>query len=656
MSQTMTAGHRLSGQPERGGAAMATVGFDRPTTLHLVTADAGLVRWQSVLLQILRSLPQERHVVLFTAPCRDQVALAQVTAAGGFWLQGPADAASGDYGQWITGRIDRLLPQRVMVHASAADAQAVRAALRLAPRFGRRLYLLHGQGAEGGLVPGLVSRAFGGATHLLGPGVAAPCLRAGLQAAGHVGRVHVARLGLPFDPVQNPSLDLPDAAMPAPLPATEEQGFLKSAFRAALAFVQAKPADPTPGHKAADGVTATACSPEDLARTGPDRLADLILGLVRATGGRHVHVGPVEPRFWHAMQLRLSEAGLPPERVLFTGPEASVVNALRYHRVTLFLGSLPGLAQAMGLSGVAWAGIPIARFAGKTGPGGDAASGPDETLDWDSPTDLARRVATLSVADLKRLGAASRLWHLRRHSAERFNRRLKAVIDVTEGSLSAPISRKENADALAALFDAAYYLKRYPDIAGANLDPLRHYRKHGEAEGRSPNPLFHPWHYRAQLPAGLTLEKTSLLAHYLLRGEARGLTPHPYFVPACAANGLATAEAAAQPDEAVAHSSILARYLRQGSGLLSPHPLFDPNHYARAQGIGSGTEPLLLHYLDRGAEEGLSPHPLILPERVQGWGAPTALDGLLYWLGKPAAEPGEPTPDPLFDPAHLCGD
>lgn len=40
------------------------------------------------------------------------------------------------------------------------------------------------------------------------------------------------------------------------------------------------------------------------------------------------------------------------------------------------------------------------------------------------------------------------------------------------------------------LFDNGWYLRRYPDIAAAGVDPLQHFVMHGAAEGRDPNPGF----------------------------------------------------------------------------------------------------------------------------------------------------------------------
>jgi len=40
------------------------------------------------------------------------------------------------------------------------------------------------------------------------------------------------------------------------------------------------------------------------------------------------------------------------------------------------------------------------------------------------------------------------------------------------------------------LFDAGWYLARYPDVAGSGMDPLLHYLRFGIHEGRLPNPAL----------------------------------------------------------------------------------------------------------------------------------------------------------------------
>lgn len=49
------------------------------------------------------------------------------------------------------------------------------------------------------------------------------------------------------------------------------------------------------------------------------------------------------------------------------------------------------------------------------------------------------------------------------------------------------------------LFDAAFYLRKNPDVAAARIDPWKHYQKHGAAEGRKPHPWFQPDFYRKPL-------------------------------------------------------------------------------------------------------------------------------------------------------------
>lgn len=79
------------------------------------------------------------------------------------------------------------------------------------------------------------------------------------------------------------------------------------------------------------------------------------------------------------------------------------------------------------------------------------------------------------------------------------------------------------------LFDAAWYLAEYPDIARIGLDPLRHYLAHGAGEGRDPGPWFDTRHYLNQLSAdkGPLPSGQAPLLHYLTVGRAMGLQPWP---------------------------------------------------------------------------------------------------------------------------------
>jgi Sulfotransferase family len=99
----------------------------------------------------------------------------------------------------------------------------------------------------------------------------------------------------------------------------------------------------------------------------------------------------------------------------------------------------------------------------------------------------------------------------------------------------------------AGLFDAAFYLERYPDVRRAGIEPLRHYMRHGAAEGRKPHPLFEPDYYLACCPEAR--HSRNPLVHFL--DEAPWCSPHPLFD--CASYVAANPDAATQP---------LAHYLR----------------------------------------------------------------------------------------------
>lgn len=62
--------------------------------------------------------------------------------------------------------------------------------------------------------------------------------------------------------------------------------------------------------------------------------------------------------------------------------------------------------------------------------------------------------------------------------------------------------RNPDADLIrgAGVFDAAWYLDRYPDLAEAGVDPLAHYLKYGAGEGRNPSAMFDTRYYLRNNP------------------------------------------------------------------------------------------------------------------------------------------------------------
>jgi hypothetical protein len=56
------------------------------------------------------------------------------------------------------------------------------------------------------------------------------------------------------------------------------------------------------------------------------------------------------------------------------------------------------------------------------------------------------------------------------------------------------------------LFDPAWYLAQYPDVAQTGSEPLTHFLESGAAEGRSPSPWFDLPHYVAARGAELSTD------------------------------------------------------------------------------------------------------------------------------------------------------
>jgi GT2 family glycosyltransferase len=74
------------------------------------------------------------------------------------------------------------------------------------------------------------------------------------------------------------------------------------------------------------------------------------------------------------------------------------------------------------------------------------------------------------------------------------------------------------------LFDRAWYLKQYPDVAGHSVDPVSHYLLAGAEEGRDPSLTFSTSGYLETYPDVLAAGLNPLL-HYVKFGRAEGRVP-----------------------------------------------------------------------------------------------------------------------------------
>jgi hypothetical protein len=146
------------------------------------------------------------------------------------------------------------------------------------------------------------------------------------------------------------------------------------------------------------------------------------------------------------------------------------------------------------------------------------------------------------------------------------------------------------------LFDSEYYRASNPEI-GAGTNPLVHYLLRGAFELKKPHPLFAPALYKRKYP---DVGGANPLAHYLRNAHRQ---PTPFFDP--------TYYLEHNPDVRETRIPPLLHYVTHGAAEgRKPHPLFQPEYYARcAFGFQVGASGLLAHFSESGADA-CSPHPL----------------------------------------------
>lgn len=104
----------------------------------------------------------------------------------------------------------------------------------------------------------------------------------------------------------------------------------------------------------------------------------------------------------------------------------------------------------------------------------------------------------------------------------RLSRQLSGAITAVTGLQSAERrteSRRAQTVRASSLFDAQWYLRRYPDVARAQLDPALHYVRYGAEELRDPGPGFSTAAYLERYP-DVSTKNVNALVHYENHGRA----------------------------------------------------------------------------------------------------------------------------------------
>lgn len=119
-----------------------------------------------------------------------------------------------------------------------------------------------------------------------------------------------------------------------------------------------------------------------------------------------------------------------------------------------------------------------------------------------------------------RIVKESKLWKV--------SRKLERLANVVDKQ--AAKSKKLSQDIIllykSGLFDADWYLEKYPDVQKSSIDPAKHYLLYGASEGRKPSPSFDgDWYLQAN--PDVRNEKINPLIHYVKfgRDEKRPISP-----------------------------------------------------------------------------------------------------------------------------------
>lgn len=147
------------------------------------------------------------------------------------------------------------------------------------------------------------------------------------------------------------------------------------------------------------------------------------------------------------------------------------------------------------------------------------------------------------------------------------------------------------------LFDAAWYVSRYPDVAGSGMAPVRHFLLYGTLFQRAPGPEFDSRFYLETCPEAAG---SNALLHYLLQGQAEGRAIRPAAAAADAAPAQPAPPPAEPPPQAAAGEA--GPLILDGEPPAGPLPADALAVFIRVDATTDWLPALIGHYRDLGVD------------------------------------------------------
>ena len=166
------------------------------------------------------------------------------------------------------------------------------------------------------------------------------------------------------------------------------------------------------------------------------------------------------------------------------------------------------------------------------------------------------------------------------------------------------------------LFDRQWYLKQYPDVAAAGMDPLLHYVMRGALEGRKPAVWFDTRFYLKRYPK-VAASGINAFRHFIEYGKAEGRLPASEAPEKAGKQSRAVLKASESEDaDRISHSGFFdpVWYLEQNPDIAAAgmNPL---RHFSR-YGWKELRDPsprfhMAWYWLTQQAQAGVSGNPLL---------------------------------------------